>query len=117
MVAWPPQLTMLTFISRLPTCSVEVDRRYAVGADRRGREIDHHHAARLELACVLGMHVRRGRIEGDADVVGCDVRQESVDAVGRGLEALLAGHRETLGLRIDADHPDRTDPLAAERLI
>ena len=46
-----------------------------------------------------------------------DVWQESVDAVGGGLEAPLARHRETLGLRIDADHPDRTDPLAAQRLI
>jgi hypothetical protein len=30
--------------------------------------------------------------------------QETVDAVGRGLEALLAGHRDPR-LRIDADHP------------
>ena len=51
-------VTMLTFISRLPTCCVEVDRRHAVRADRRRREVDHHHAARAG-ACARSRHARR----------------------------------------------------------
>jgi hypothetical protein len=62
------------------------------------------------------MHVCTRRVECDLHVVGGDLRQQTVDAIGRRLETVLASLRETVGRGIDADHPDRTDPLAAQGL-
>ena len=46
----------------LPTCSLQVHRRHAEGADGGGREVDHHHAQRIELARVLGVHIGAGGV-------------------------------------------------------
>jgi hypothetical protein len=112
-VAWPPQVTMLTFISPLPTCSTQVDRRHAEGADRGRGEVDHQHAQLIELAAVLGMHVGAGGVEGDLHAVGQHVGQQAIDAVGGGLDAHLAGALEAVGVGVDADHPHRLQHRAA----
>ncbi|MNE72692.1 hypothetical protein D3C80_1686530 [compost metagenome] len=96
---------------------LEVDRRHAVGADGRRSQVDHQHAQRVELAAVLGVHVGRGGVEGDLDVVFQHVRQQAVHAFGGGLQAHLAGARQTFGLGVDADHPHRLQHFTALDLV
>ncbi|MDT4853693.1 hypothetical protein FQZ97_879690 [compost metagenome] len=95
---------------------LEVNRRYAVRADGRRGEVDHDHAELVELAAVLRMHIGRGGIEGDADIVVQHMGQQAVDTLGSGLQAEFRGALEAFGCRVDAHHPDRLDPLRAAHL-
>jgi hypothetical protein len=111
-VAWPPQVTMLTFISPCRR-ALQVHRRHAEGADGGGGEVDHQHAQFVELAAVLGMHVGAGGVEGDLHAVGQHVGQQAVHALGGGLDAHLAGTLEAVGFGVDAHHPHRLQHRAA----
>jgi hypothetical protein len=95
----------------------EVDGRHAIRADRRGRQVDHQHAERVELARILRVHVGAGGVEGNLDLVGFDVRQQTVDAVGGRLQTHLRGALQAVGRGIDADHPDRLQHRAALEFV
>jgi len=95
---------------------LEVDRRHAEGADGRGREIDHERPFGVHLAAVLCMGVSAGGVKDDLYTVGLHVRHQAVHTVRSGLEPHLAGALETVGLGVDADHPDRLQYGAALQL-
>src|SRR5690606_12588082 len=80
---------------------LEVDRRHAIRADGGRGQVDHQHAQCVELAAVLGVHVGRGGVEGDLDVVFQHVLEQAVDAVAGGLQAHLAGAGQALGGGVD----------------
>src|SRR5262249_23399071 len=79
--------------------------RHAVGADRRRRQVDHHHAARLQLARVFVVRMRRGGVEGDAHAVGLEVLEEAIDAARGRLDAEVRRALEPVGVGIDAHQP------------
>ena len=108
---------MLTFISPLAHVLRQVHRRHAERADGRRREVDHHHAQRVELAGVFGVHIGAGGIKGDLHAVGQHVRQQAIHAVGGGLDAHLAGALQAVGFGVDADHPDRLQHRAALQFV
>ena len=94
----------------------EVHRRDAEWADGRGREVDDAHAALGELAAVLLVDVRARRVEGEPNAVRFEVGEQAVDALGGRLYAQLSGSREAARVRVDADAPDRREPLTSRRL-
>lgn len=96
---------------------LQVHRRHAQRADGRGGQVDHQHAQLVELARVLGVHVGAGGVKRDLDAVGLDMRQQAVHAVGRGLEAHVAGAFEAFGFGVDADHPHGFQHGAALDLV
>ena len=60
-VAWPPQVIMLTFIA--PTCSSPLTGGITAGPTAAGREVDGADAGLLVARGVLAVHVGRGRLE------------------------------------------------------
>lgn len=63
------------------------------------------------------MHVRGRGVEGDADVVGGQMRQQAVDALSSRFQAQLASPREAFGGGVDTDHPDRFEHRAATQFV
>src|SRR6218665_2972191 len=95
---------------------LQVHRWHAVGADGRGREVDHHRALGVDLGAVLGVHVGAGGVEDDLHAVGLHVRDQAVHAFGGGFDAHLTGTFQTIGCRIDTHHPYRLQHGAALQL-
>ncbi|MCY1306274.1 hypothetical protein D9M70_561260 [compost metagenome] len=95
----------------------EVYRRDAVGADGCRGEVDHQYAELVELARVFGVNVGRGGVEGDADIIGVDVRQEPVDAIGCDFQSHFLGALQTIGFGVDTHHPDRLQHVTALQLV
>ena len=95
----------------------QVDRRHAVGADGGRGEVDHQHAQLIELAAVFGMHVGRGCVEGNLDVVAQHMGQQAIHAVTGGVEAHVPGPHQSLGRGVDAHHPHRFQHLAAQQFV
>jgi hypothetical protein len=116
MVAWPPQVTMLTFISPLPTCSARFTGGTQYGPMAAGVRSIISAPFGVDLARVLGVHVGAGGVEDDLHAVGLHVRARAVDALGGGLDAHLAGTLEAVGFGVDAHHPHRLEHRAALQL-
>ena len=67
-----------------PEVRAQIDRRHTERPDRRRRQIDHQHAARRQRVGILAVHIGRGRIEGNLDVIVAQMRQQPGDAlIGR----------------------------------
>ena len=101
-VAWPPQVTMLTF-GRVEVL-VEVDRGDDVRADGGGGEVDQPLAERRQLRGVGLVRLGRGGVEDDLDLVEVGQRHQAVDALGGGRHAEPRGAGEAVGVGVDADH-------------
>ena len=89
---------------RLVDVGVAVDHRNGEGADRGGGEVDHLLAVLLQDGVVPDVRASRGRVEHDLD--GPVVRQlaQALDALVGRRHVEARGARESVGLRIDADH-------------
>ncbi len=94
-----------------PDVRLEVHRRDAIRAERGRREIDDHHAVLAELASVLAVRVGTRGVKGDSNVVSGQVLEEAVDTGGRRLQPHAGGALQAIGRDVDADHPERRDPL------
>ena len=85
-VAWPPQVIMLTFGAS--TCSSRLTGGITAGPTAAGRQVDGADAGLLVARGVLAVHVGAGRLE---DQVGQLVLlQQPVDALVAGLQTQLA---------------------------
>ena len=111
MVAWPPQVTMLTFGS--VEVLVEVRRRHDVGADRGRGQVDGPDAG-LGVERGVGGGARRPTVASKTRS-GRVLGEQPVDAVGRRLAGRAARPAASRRCRVDADHPARLDqrPSAA----
>src|SRR5690554_2783279 len=103
--------------NRLVCMLLQVDRRHDIRTDGGRCEVNHQYAQLVELAAVLGMHIGRGGIEGDADVVLAHVGQQAVDTFAGGLQTHFLGALEAFGGGVDADHPYGFQYFAALQLV
>jgi hypothetical protein len=112
-VAWPPQVTMLTFISPLPTCSTRLTGGTQYGPMAAGVRSIIITPSAFSLRAVLGMDVGRGRVEGDLDAVFLDVRHRPSMPSLVVLSPSSRLRAQAVGGGVDADHPHRFEHLAA----
>src|SRR4051794_17185443 len=112
-VAWPAQLTRLTFISS--RYSSRVHRGHDVRPDGRRREIDRSDAG-LQVARSAGsVHLRRRRLKHKVRKFGA--AKQPVDALVRYLEAFGASPSEPFAVGVDPDHVPRLDERGALELV
>jgi len=72
--------------------------------DRGGGEVDHLLAVGAQDRVMGLVGVGRGGVEDDADLGIGRHPLQAFDPLMGGGHAALAGHRQALGLRVDADH-------------
>ncbi|MGF6659587.1 hypothetical protein QF000_001231 [Paraburkholderia atlantica] len=95
------------YVSRLTTGT-------QYGPDRGRRQIDQANARLASAQERIVLHVRagRGRVEHEIDVSKHGQTGQTFDAFMRGSNAKPRGARETVGVRIDADHRRDFEMLA-----